>query len=133
MSNPFDKLSRQVLDEVARQRQTSPDRLPESKARVFGLFLQECLRNLGYTRAEFAQALDLEPDLADAILEGILPASELDSALLEAIGHLVNYEARTLSILLHSSPASLRSNSQTDSHSSIPPRGKSSPAQRGGQ
>ena len=107
MSNPFDKLHRRVLEEVERQRQNPQAPSDPSRARMFGLFLQESLRNLGYSPSDFAQALDVEPELADAILDGILPSSEIDDAFLADIAHALNYDPNTLKIILNPNPVPL--------------------------
>ncbi|HLU08675.1 MAG TPA: hypothetical protein VK003_03355 [Oceanobacillus sp.] len=99
MSNAFEKLRKQVLTEVqkerARQQSGEIDR-----AQLLGTFLQACLGNLGYSRDDFAQKLDVEPEFADALLEGLLPASEINDSLLEDIASAIDYEPNLLKILL---------------------------------
>src|SRR5687767_6419758 len=64
------------------------------RAKVLGLFLLECLNNRNITRDQFADKLDIERELADALLDGLLPASEISNELLidmaEVIGHPLN-------------------------------------------
>lgn len=64
------------------------------RARVLGLFLLECLNNRHISRDQFADKLDIERELADALLDGLLPASEISNDLLvdmaEVIGHPIN-------------------------------------------
>jgi hypothetical protein len=52
--------------------------------------------------AEFATRLNLEPELADAILEGILPQAEMDDELLAEIAGLLNYELGVLRAIMKS-------------------------------
>lgn len=99
MPNSFETLRKTVLAEVqkeqARARAGTTDR-----AELLGAYLAARLQNLGYSRADFAERMDVEQDLTDAILEGLLPLSELNDSLLEDIATAVGYEANVLRVLL---------------------------------
>jgi hypothetical protein len=69
----------------------------------FGVFLDECVTNLGLSRAEFARQLGIEPELADAILDGLLPESEIGDELLVEIASVVRYEPDLFRIMLERS------------------------------
>ena len=95
---PSDKLRQAVLAETEKQKKraaTNPD-----YARLLGTFLDACLTNLGRTRADFARALDIEPELADAVLDGLLPISEIDDGFLAEIAGAVGYEPNVLRALV---------------------------------
>jgi hypothetical protein len=99
MSNAFEKLRKQVLTEVQKERARQQNGEVDH-AQLLGTFLQACLDNLGYSREDFADRLDVEPEFADAILEGLLPASEIDDSLLQEIATAIDYEPNLLKILL---------------------------------
>lgn len=94
-----DSLRKVVLDEVKKQQAVTISPRP-NRARVLGLFIDECLKNRSITRDQFAKRLDMERELADAILSGLLPASELDNETLTEIADLLNYEVDVLKIIL---------------------------------
>lgn len=90
-------LRKTIVKEVQKQAPTAESAGRPSasdRARVLGLFLLECLNNRNITRDQFADRLDMERELADAILDGLLPASEISNDLLrdmaEVIGHPIN-------------------------------------------
>lgn len=100
MSKAFEELRRQVLAEVQKERTHSQHERTPNRAHIFGTFLQASLVNLGDSRAEFARKLDVEPEFADALLAGLLPASEIDEGLIEAIAGAIDHEPNVLRILL---------------------------------
>lgn len=95
---PSDKLRQRVLEELQRQKRRAAP--PHDRPRLLGAFLEACLNNRGRTPADFARALDIEQELADAILEGILPESELDDEFLVEIARAVDYEPNVLRAML---------------------------------
>ncbi len=96
-----DSLRKVVLDEVKKQPAVRPQRKKQTnRARVLGMFVDECLKNRNISRDQFAKKLDMERELADAILDGLLPASELDNETLTEIATLINYEPNVLRIIL---------------------------------
>jgi hypothetical protein len=99
MSNAFEKLRKQVLAEVQKERAAKQE-TEIDRAQLLGTFLQACLDNLGYSRTDFASRLDVEPEFADALLDGLLPASEINDGLLQEIATAVDYEPNLLKILL---------------------------------
>ena len=99
MSNAFEKLRKQVLTEVQRERARQQDGEVD-RAQLLGTFLQATLSNLGYSRDDFAHKLDVEPEFADALLEGMLPASEMDDFMLQEIAAAIDYEPNLLKIML---------------------------------
>lgn len=80
----FDKLRKAVLDEVRRNRNNMKEPRP-NKARVLAAFIRARLEELNMSDKAFAQRLDMEQELADSILSGVLPSSEISDELLTEI------------------------------------------------
>ncbi len=95
---PSDKLRQAVLAELQRQQKRAAVNLDRS--RLLGAFLEACLTNLGRTRADFARTLDIEQELADGILDGLLPEAEIDDGFLAEIAAAVGYEPNVLRALV---------------------------------
>ena len=53
------------------------------------------------SRDEFSVALDMEPELTDAILDGLLPASEFGMELIDEIAELLDCNPHQITRLLH--------------------------------
>jgi hypothetical protein len=100
MSKAFEELRRQVLAEVQKERMRSLHERTPDYAQIFGTFLQASLVNQGDSRAEFARKLDVEQEFADALLAGLLPASEIDEPLIDVIAAATGHEPNVLRILL---------------------------------
>jgi hypothetical protein len=90
-----EKMRQIIRAETERQRQTAAH-TPSEYAGLLGAFLRACLSNLGRSPADFAKALDIEQELGDAILEGLLPVSEIDDEFLAEIARAVGHEPATL-------------------------------------
>lgn len=99
-SESSDKTHKLILKELERQRQRSATHTPAEHARLLGAFLQACLTNLERSAADFARALDIDQELADAILEGYFPASEIDDEFLAEIAQAVEHEPNILRVML---------------------------------
>jgi hypothetical protein len=95
-----DKMRRRILDEIERQKKRSAAHSPADHARLLGAFLTACLTNLGRTPADFARVLDIDQELADAILGGYFPVSEIDDEFLAEIARAVQYEPNLLRAML---------------------------------
>jgi hypothetical protein len=102
MTKNYDKTKKAVLQAVKeRAEQTRPARLIMPKgAKALGQFLQNCLTEHEMSRVTFAQSLDMETELADAILDGILPESELHFELLEELAEATGCDAAHLQRVL---------------------------------
>lgn len=94
MNNNYDQTKKAVLKAVKeRAEQTRPTYIVISTgAKALGQYLQKCLKHHEISRVAFAQSLDMETDLADAILDGVLPESELHSELLEELAEATGCE-----------------------------------------
>lgn len=98
MTDSFEKLREIVMAEIQRQKMRADH--PIDHARLLGRFLEACLTNLERTRADFAQALKIEEELADGILDGLLPVSEIDDEFLAEIAREVDYEPNLLRVMV---------------------------------
>lgn len=94
MTKNYENTKKAVLQAVKeRAEQTRPALLIKPKgAKAVGQFLQNCLSQREMSRVTFAQTLDMENELADAILDGILPESELHTELLAELAEVVGCE-----------------------------------------
>jgi hypothetical protein len=100
MTDSFKKLQKIVFSELEKQKARPAVGQQTASAARLGIFLDECLVNLGCSRAEFAQQLGIERELADAILDGLLPESEIDDELLVEIATVVRYEPNLFRVML---------------------------------
>lgn len=94
------KLRQMVHQALKKERQASETQNDSQKARRFGLFLQASLGNLGISHEEMARRLALDPDLAQALLYGMLPSAEIDDDLIREIASLLQHPVPTLGLLL---------------------------------
>ena len=101
MPSGSNTLRQAVLDELRRQRELAQPRTRPT-GNKFGQFLRWCLVRRRISDAEFATRLNLEPELANAILEGILPQAEMDDELVAEIAGLLNYEQGVLRAIMKS-------------------------------
>ncbi|HVO70736.1 MAG TPA: hypothetical protein VMT24_11865, partial [Aggregatilineaceae bacterium] len=100
MPDSFEKLQGAVFSELEKQKvRTDPGKQSVTVKR-FGVFLDECLTNLCQSRSEFAHQLGIERELADAILDGLLPESEIDDEFLVEIAAVVNYDPNLFRVML---------------------------------
>jgi hypothetical protein len=96
-------LRKTILKQVQKQQPaTESDGRPTAsdRARVLGLFLLECLKNRHISRDEFADKLDMERELADALLDGLLPASEISNDLLKEMAAVIGHPVSVLKIIM---------------------------------
>ncbi|MEP6987355.1 MAG: hypothetical protein ABI970_17250, partial [Chloroflexota bacterium] len=92
MSNNHELTKKAVLDAVREKaQQTRPTLVKVNNGpKILGQFLQKCLKRREMSRVVFAQCLDMETELADAILDGVLPDSELHADLLHELAEAVD-------------------------------------------
>ncbi len=100
MTKSYEQTKLAVLQAVKdRAEQTKPMRI-RSSGQALGVYLQKCLQSRQMSRVAFAQSLDMETELADAILDGVLPESELHSDLLAELAEAVGCEFDQLARIL---------------------------------
>jgi hypothetical protein len=98
LSDPIDELRKRVQDKIARLQGTPAS--SGSQTKVLGELLDAALATSGRSRADFARHLRMEPVLADAILDGLLPAPEIDDETLVDMARFVNLEPNLLRLAL---------------------------------
>jgi hypothetical protein len=100
MTDPYEKLHGAVIAELEKQKARADFGKQSPSSKRLGVFLEECLANLGRSRTEFAQQLGIERELADAILDSLLPESEIDDEFLVEIAKAVKYEPNLFRLML---------------------------------
>jgi hypothetical protein len=100
MAESLDALRKMVIGEVRKKREILEAQNRRNPARGLGEFIETTLNNLKMSREQFAQELDIEPLLADGLLNGFLPASEIDDDFLVDIATVIGHEPNTLRIFL---------------------------------
>lgn len=96
MVNATERTKLAVLKAVReRAEQTRPARITNGP-KSLGLYLQKCLQSHEMSRVNFAQSLDMEIELVDGILDGILPESELHADLLAELAEAIDCPFETL-------------------------------------
>ena len=117
MKNQSSRLHQLVTAEVNKQRQATPHPPNAGNAaRLLGLFLQVNLTLHGKTPNELGAALELESELVDAILEGLLPASQLDDDLLIDLAQFIGYAPNILRIILKQNIIPSNDNQNASAH-----------------
>ncbi len=81
-------------------RKPPPPNSFQERARRFGIFLRQRLDHLRLTREAFAQRLDMEPELLDAILNGDLPLSQIPDELVVDMAEQLELEPDLLRIIV---------------------------------
>lgn len=100
MAETLDALRKTVVAEVRKKRQLTEHQARRSPATLLGLFIEASLNSSKLSHDQFAAELDIEPALADALLTGFLPASEIDDDFLLDIAAVIGHEPNTLRIIL---------------------------------
>lgn len=93
-----EKTRQAILRKLAEQRAAAGSSAEhEAKAaRRFGSFLADLCQQKGWTASDLAHRLDIEPALAEAILDGVLPRSEIDDDFLLDIARVMDCPIETL-------------------------------------
>jgi hypothetical protein len=102
MTEKFDKLRATVLQQLKQQPAqdalTSNELIQRSKR--FAAYVTACLAKMGISHLEFAQRLDIDVELANGVLDSLLPASEIDEGLIVEIAALLQRPPNVLRALL---------------------------------
>ncbi|MEZ4667840.1 MAG: hypothetical protein R3E39_07995 [Anaerolineae bacterium] len=72
---------------------------PSNEVR-FGHYLRTALAQASIELSQLASLLGIDDELVDAILDGVLPASELDDQLLQAVADALQEDVSVLHIFL---------------------------------
>ncbi|MBZ0280148.1 MAG: hypothetical protein K8L97_05375 [Anaerolineae bacterium] len=97
---PNDMLRQQVLDKVERQRRLPPPP-PSHMVKLLGSVLEAYLINHNHLREDLAKELGVEEEFVDALVEGMIPESEISDELLVELAHAIGYEPNLLRIILN--------------------------------
>ena len=100
MAETLDALRKMVVGQVRKKRELTESQAQHNPAKMLGMFIEANLVNLKMSPQQFAKELDIEPILADALITGFLPASEIDDDFLVDIAAVIGHEPNTLRILL---------------------------------
>jgi hypothetical protein len=100
MAETLDSLRKMVVTEVRKKREQTELQAKRETAKMLGTFIETSLVNLKMSPQQFAKDLDIEPMLADALITGFLPASEIDDDFLMDIATVIGHEANTLRLIL---------------------------------
>ncbi len=103
MADSFEALRKFVAHEVQSQREiraVASEGQRITPAKMLGIFLESALAKSKRSRRHFARALQIDAGLATAILDGKLPDSEIDDALLVDIARVLKHEPNTLRLIL---------------------------------
>jgi|GEM_PF-1685905 plasmid maintenance system antidote protein VapI len=94
-----DPLRAAVFAELKRQKSQPQPEATEDRARTLGTFVEVSLDNQGISRKGFARMLDIERELADAILDGNFPLSEIDDEFLAQIAQVIQHPPNILRVM----------------------------------
>lgn len=97
---PNDMLRQRVLDKVERQRRLPPPP-PSHMVKLLGSVLEAYLINHNHLREDLAKELGVEEEFVDALVEGMIPESEISDELLVELAHAIGYEPNLLRIILN--------------------------------
>jgi hypothetical protein len=100
MADSPDTLRSVVLEKINKQKARRPDTSGREYAQRLGEFVETSLRAQHLSVKEFARRLDVEVDLAAAILKGELPDSELDDTLLADVAAATGHTFNTVRLLM---------------------------------
>lgn len=100
----FDSLKKFILETLRRRKLHIQTGSLYASSGAVATFLRELLNEQNMSRDEFAIALDMEPELADAILDGVLPASEFNDELIDELVGLLDCSPHQLKKLLQEKP-----------------------------
>lgn len=120
MPETLEALRKTVLAGVREQRKRRAEpALRRSRAKttthVLATFIEVCLERMEMGDSQFAAALDVEPELAEALLDAALPASEIDDALLVDIARVIQHDPNLLRLMMGRQPVFHDSPSQNGS------------------
>jgi len=93
---------RQALMRQLREQKSQLNRLDsgQAAAKRLAILLSTVCQQKGWSTDDLAHRLNIEPELAGALLKGLLPRSEIDDDFLMDIGHVIGYSLAELRNLL---------------------------------
>lgn len=100
MNDPNQRLKSVVFREIDRLERASDRSHINQPNGLLGTFVDAALSNRDWTRAQLAQKLDMDDELLDAILDGILTSDEVGNHILANIARILGYELNVLLLLM---------------------------------
>ena len=100
MNDANSKLLDVLLHEIDRLEATGPSQIADEGSRLMGRFVDAALHSARIGRSDLAEQIDMDPELLDAILDGLLPADEISDPVLIDIAGALHYEANLLRLML---------------------------------
>ena len=96
----YSKLEQHILTEIDHLKKQPVPPVDFKPTRILGAFIEAALHNQGISKERFAAKMDVEQELADGLLEGIIPANEIDDDWLFEIAHAIDTQPNILRTLL---------------------------------
>lgn len=100
MADAFGSLRAFVEAKLNQQKGKPPTPHDHQHAKLLGDFIDASLQNQRISLPEFARRLQIEVDVAEAIVKGQVPESELDNALIVDIAAALGHPVNTIRLLL---------------------------------
>lgn len=100
MAESFDTVRSLVLSKLKQQKAHPPVPKSRDQAKLLGEFIEVSLQTQCISLPDFARRLDIEVELAEALVQGQLPESELDDPLLVDIAAAIRHPVNTVRLLL---------------------------------
>jgi hypothetical protein len=100
MTDKPSKLEQRILAEIDQLKRQPVPPVDFKPTRVLGAFLAAALSNQSIPKERFAAKLGVDQELVDGLLEGIIPAVEIDDEWLAEIAQAIDTPANTLRVIL---------------------------------
>ena len=101
-----DKLREALLKQLqAQKRQTGQEASGQDAAKRLGTLLSIVCQEKGWSVDDLAHRLNIEPELAQALLVGLLPRSEIDMYFLKELSQIMGITPKALHSLLNEDAA----------------------------
>jgi len=99
-SDDAERIRLAIKAEIEQEQHRPAARSAADYAGLLAAFLRGALDNLGRSPADFARALDIDQELADGILDGLLPVSQIEDEFLVEIARAVGHQPNVLRVML---------------------------------
>ena len=101
MTDQFKQLRATILNELEKPKPSAAEAARAAQGtKRFAAYLMACLVNMDMSPDEFARRLKVESELAIALLDGLLPESEIDDGWLSEIARVIQRQPNVLRALL---------------------------------
>lgn len=117
MTDNHSKLEQRILAEIqALQKPVSRITDPK-RTTILGAYLEAALKNQGISKKRFAKAIGSDEELVNALLEGLLPESEIDDDWIVMVAGAVDTQPNILRIILGRTIASTPDDNSDEANS----------------